>query len=145
MKKTFLLLLLLPCFLFSQNKYFQPIGMIDFPIQKNYFPGYSVNFGCLFGTEKFVQIGLIVGFREHQSQIYPISYTESSFNFSFFWNIPIKRFIIMPMATYANESYQDLSLKVGYSTNKSKRVYIHMLASNKMGIGVGTTFKLKYQ
>jgi len=142
MKKFFILLVLIPIACFSQNKkHIKPIVIFDIPINNIAFSGLSSNVGALFGRDNFVQIGVFVGYRQHSDL--KINKTYSLGTFSFMWRVPIDKFDITPMFTYANGTYQDLSMRLGYVVDKNKTISINIFTSSKMGSGVGTTIHLK--
>jgi hypothetical protein len=140
MKKILLLALLFPCLLYSQNKYIKPVVIFDVPIEKAMMNGLSMHVGALFGDQKFVQIGLLMGYRHHQIAYEPVIQT---FTYSFLWRVPIKKFTVIPMFSYANETYQDVSIRIGRSFDKQNMSFIHIFASTQLGYGVGTTILLK--
>jgi hypothetical protein len=135
MKKILLILMLLPCLSFAQNKYIRPIVIFDAPIQKTMFGGASSHVGLLFGEEKFVQIGFLLGYR--------IVDTKQSASFSFMWKARFNKILIAPMFSYCSKEYQDISLRLGYSFNREKSSFIHVFGSTQMGYGIGGTFCLK--
>lgn len=143
MKKLLLLLLIIPCLSYSQNKYIKPVLIFDIPIEKAMMNGLSMHVGALFGDEKFVQIGLLMGYRHDQTSKNISQSIVQTFTYSFMWRVPIKKFTVIPMFSYANENYQDVSIRLGRSFDKQNMSFIHIFASTQLGYGVGTTILLK--
>jgi hypothetical protein len=144
MKKLIFLLLLIPTLSFSQSKkYITPMAIFDVPLNYGLFDGLSVNAGALFGDEKFVQIGVLVGYRQYQTPSSRYEPVYSLGTFSFLWRVPLNKMLIIPMFSYANKTYQDLSLRLGYSINKEKTNFVHAFASTQMRFGVGVTIIVK--
>ena len=128
---------------FSQNssEYIRPILVFEIPIQRGMFDGLNTSVGALFGSEKFVQIGVLVGYRTH-TKVNSNFEVQQLPNLSILWKIPVDKFSIMPMFTYGNKTYQDVSLRVGYALDKDKNNFIHAFGSMQMGYGIGTTILL---
>jgi hypothetical protein len=143
MKKILLLILLFPCLLYSQNKYIKPMVIFDIPIQKAMMNGLSMHVGALFGDQKFIQIGLLMGYRSDQTSKNTYDPVIQTFTYSLLWRVPIKKFTVIPMFSYANKKYQDVSIRLGHSFDKENMSFIHIFASTQLGYGVGTTILLK--
>lgn len=142
-KKILTLLLLLPIFSFGQkNKYIKPMILFDLVVQKQMFDGLSSNVGILMGDEKFTQIGLLVGYRQHSPANNMMKPMNTLMTASILWKAQVERFLFLPMFSYGNESYQDLSFRIGYAVDKNKSTYIHMFTSSQMGFGIGTMVEL---
>lgn len=126
---------------YSQNKYVKPIIIVDIPVQNITVAGHSANIGVLFGNENFVQIGILTGYSIYKDKN---EITEQEFpTLSLMWRIPVKRVSVIPMFSYYNSKYQDLSIRVGYAITNTKATSIHLFGSTQMGYGIGTNIILK--
>lgn len=143
MRKLLLLLLIIPCLSYSQNKYIKPVLIFDISIEKTMMNGLSMHVGGLFGDQKFIQIGLLMGYRTDQTSKNMSEPIVQTFTYSLLWRVPIKKFTVIPMFSYANKKYQDVSIRLGHSFDKENTSFIHVFASTQLGYGVGTTILLK--
>jgi hypothetical protein len=135
MKKIILLLtLLLPILAISQNKYVRPISLCELSPSSKIFDAVSANIGVLLGDQKLHQVGLLVGYRSQEPKY-------QGFMFSVLWSTQIKKFVISPMFSVGESSYNDLSLRIGYQFGGNENRYFHLFTSSQMGFGIGTTVK----
>jgi hypothetical protein len=136
MKKIILLLLLfLPILTTAQNKYVRPLAICELSPNKNIFNAVSANIGVLLGSQKSHRIGLLTGYRSHNENKY------QGYAFSVLLSTEIKKFMIAPMFSVGENSYNDLSLRIGYQFGKNENRHFHLFASSQMRFGVGTTVK----
>lgn len=144
MKKLLFVLFFIPVISFAQEKkYIKPIVIFDLPVHNGAMNGLSTNVGALFGNENFVQIGLLVGYRQHSMTRSFFGPNHNLGTVSILWKVQFDKIIAVPMFSYANGSYQDLSIRFGYAFDKSKTSFVHLFTSTQMGLGIGTTVCIK--
>jgi hypothetical protein len=124
------------------NKFAKPLLMFDIPIKRGMFDGLSTNLGFLLGSEDWVQIGILAGYRVHQKNNAGFEVHQLP-TASILWVVKAKKIVFIPMFTYANRSYQDVSMRIGHSIDKDKSIFVHIFGSLQMGYGIGTTVKIK--
>lgn len=128
MKKILLFACLIVCtHAIGQKRFSRPVAICDF-VGKSV----SANIGFSLGSEDFVQTFVMLG------TIYTAP-NSSNMALSVAWKADSKRLSFVPMFTYAGTNYQDVSLRFGYYTNRSKKYNVNVIASTHRGYGIGIT------
>jgi hypothetical protein len=129
------------------QKYIIPSFFLETPIEQGCLVnGLNFGAGAIFGDNSpFVAIGVYVGYLTYQP------YTQRK-------NEPIlqkgtitmafdiktnTRLLIMPAFVIGTKDFNDLNIKLGYSVDKEKTMFVTLFASQTYNMGIGFVCKIK--
>ena len=149
MKKTILAIsiLLIGFTSSAQNeKYIIPSLFIEAPIEQGYlFNGLNFGVGAIFGhNSPFVAIGVYAGILTYQpyspAKAAIIQKGTITMSFDIRTNT---RLLIMPSFVIGTKDFNDLNIKLGYSIDKEKTMFVTVFASQTYNMGMGFVVKIK--
>ena len=130
----------------QKQKYIIPSFFFEAPIERGYlFNGLNIGAGAIFGhNSPFVAIGVYAGILTYQPYIPAKAAIIQKGTITMSFDIRTNtRLLIMPSFVIGTKDFNDLNIKLGYSIDKEKTMFVTVFASQTYNMGMGFVVKIK--